>query len=100
MIFIAEVGMNHDGNFDLNLGQNFKWTPAAGDTIEFANIGSANGQSGFILLFNPSGYAIARHADSIADATFVATVSTAGTYIISYICDGTDVYLTNSAIMA
>ena len=89
---------DNDGSFDLNAGQNFKCTPAAGLTLTFTNF--ANGQSGFIILVNSGGHAIARHGDTIADANFVATVSAAGTYIISYISDGTDAFLTNSAIMA
>ena len=96
----ATLVVDNDGYFDLNLAQNFSWTPSGSDTIQFNNIGSANGQSGFILLFNPSGHTIARHSDSLADGNFVGTVSAAGTYIISYICNGTDVYLTNSALMA
>jgi hypothetical protein len=94
----ATLVTDNDGNFDLNAGQNFKCTPTAGLTLTFTNF--ANGQSGFIILVNSGGHAIARHGDTIADANFVATVSTAGTYIISYISDGTDAFLTNSAIMA
>jgi hypothetical protein len=94
----ATLVTDNDGNFDLNAGQNFKCTPTAGLTLTFTNF--ANGQSGFIILVNSGGHAIARHGDTIADANFVATVSTAGTYIINYISDGTDAFLTNSAIMA
>jgi hypothetical protein len=94
----ATLVTDNDGSFDLNAGQNFKCTPAGGLTLTFTNF--ANGQSGYIILVNSGGHAIARHGDSIADANFVATVSAAGTYIISYISDGTDAFLTNSAIMA
>ena len=94
----ATLVVDNDGSFDLNAGQNFKCTPAGGLTLTFTNF--ANGQSGYIILVNSGGHAIARHGDSIADANFVSTVSAAGTYIISYISDGTDAFLTNSAIMA
>ena len=94
----ATLVVDNDGSFDMNLGQNFKCTPVSGFTMTFTNF--ADGQSGFIILVNSGGHAVARHADSIADANFVATVSAAGTYIISYISDGTDAFLTNSAIMA
>ena len=94
----ATLVVDNDGSFDMNLGQNFKCTPAGGLTLTFTNF--TDGQSGFIILVNSGGHAIARHGDTIADATFVATVSAAGTYIISYISDGTDAFLTNSAIMA
>ena len=89
---------DNDGNFDMNAGQNFKCTPSGGFTMTFTNF--ANGQSGYIILVNSGGHAIARHGDTIADANLASTVSTAGTYIISYISDGTDAFLTNSAIMA
>ena len=89
---------DNDGSFDLNAGQNFKCTPAGGLTLTFTNF--ANGQSGYIILVNSGGHAIARHSDTIADGNFVSTVSAAGTYIISYISDGSDAFLTNSAIMA
>ena len=94
----ATLVTDNDGSFDLNAGQNFKCTPAGGLTLTFTNF--ANGQSGYIILVNSGGHAIARHGDTIADANFVSTVSAAGTYIISYISDGTDAFLTNSAIMA
>ena len=94
----ATLVTDNDGSFDLDLGQNFKCTPAAGLTLTFTNF--ADGQSGYIILVNSGGHAIARHGDTIADANFVSTVSAAGTYIISYISDGTDAFLTNSAIMA
>ena len=94
----ATLVVDNDGSFDMNLGQNFKCTPAGGLTLTFTNF--TDGQSGFIILVNSGGHAIARHSDTIADATFVATVSAAGTYIISYISDGADAFLTNSAIMA
>ena len=34
------------------------------------------------------------------DANIAATVSSAGTYLISYLSDGTNAYLTNSAVFA
>ena len=94
----ATLVTDNDGSFDLNAGQNFKCTPAGGLTLTFTNF--ANGQSGYIILVNSGGHAIARHGDTIADGNFVSTVSAAGTYIISYISDGTDAFLTISAIMA
>ena len=94
----ATLVVDNDGSFDMDLGQNFKCTPAGGLTLTFTNF--TDGQSGFIILVNSGGHAIARHSDTIADATFVATVSAAGTYIISYISDGADAFLTNSALMA
>jgi hypothetical protein len=82
----------------MNLGQNFKCTPAGNFALTFTN--HADGQSGFIILINSGGHTVSLHANSKADANLATVVSTAGTYILSYIGDGTNAYLTNSAIMA
>ena len=83
--------VDNDGSFNMDAGQNFKWTPAAADVLEFT--AEADGQSGCILLINPSGYAITKGADVACDATFLATVSAAGTYLIGYISDGTTTWV-------
>jgi len=75
---------DNDGSYDMNLGQNFITTPAASVTITFTNI--ANGQSGFIKLINSGGETMSLHANSKGDANLFS--------------DGTDVWLTNSAIYA
>ncbi len=94
----ATLVTDNDGSFDMNAGQNFKCTPAAGLTLTFTNF--ADGQSGFIILINSGGKTIALHANSKADANLATTVTAAGTYILNYISDGTNAYLTNSAVMA
>jgi hypothetical protein len=88
--------VDNDGSFDMNGGNNFKCTVSTGTiTITFTNI--TNGQSGFILLVN-SGATMAAAGTTKVDANLLATITTAGTYLISYLSDGTNVYLTNSAI--
>ena len=94
----ATMVVDNDGSFDMNAGQNFKCTPTGNFTLTFTNI--TNGQSGFIILVNSGGHTVSLAGTSKADATFAATVTTAGTYILSYISDGTNSYLTNSAVMA
>jgi len=89
---------DNDGSFDMDAGQNFKCTPTANFTLTFTN--HADGQSGFLILINSGGYTVSLHTNSKADANLATTVSTAGTYILSYISDGTNAYLTNSAIIA
>jgi len=89
---------DNDGSFDMNGGNNFKCTPTGAITLTFTNI--TDGQSGFILLVNSGGQTVSAHANTKVDANLLATVSTAGTYLISYFSDGTNVYLTNSAIYA
>ena len=94
----ATTVTDNDGSYDMNGGQNFVTTPSGSTTITFTNI--ANGQSGFIKLINSGGETISLHANSKVDANLATTVSTAGTYLLSYFSDGTDVWLTNSAIYA
>jgi hypothetical protein len=94
----ATIVTDNDGSFDLNAGQNFSCTPSGGITLTFTNI--PNGQSGFILLINTGGQTVALHANSKGDANLATTVSTAGTYLLSYFSNGTNVYLTTSAAFA
>ena len=89
---------DNDGSFDMYAGQNFKCTPAGNITLTFSN--HVSGQSGFVILVNSGGHTISLETYTKADANLATTVTTAGTYIISYIDDGTCAYLTNSAIMA
>ena len=92
----ATAVVDNDGSFDLNLGQNFTCTVSTGTiAMTFTNI--PNGQSGFIKFVN-SGATMTAHTNTKVDATLLATINTAGTYLISYFSDGTDVWLTNSAI--
>jgi len=89
--------VDNDGSFDMNGGNNFKCTPTGAITLTFTNI--TDGQSGFILLVN-SGQTVSAHANTKVDANLLATVTAAGTYLVSYFSDGTNVYLTNSAVYA
>ena len=89
---------DNDGSFDMDGGNNFKCTPSGNFTLTFTNI--TDGQSGFILLVNSGGHTVSAASTSKVDANLLATVSTAGTYLISYFSDGTNAYLTNSAIYA
>ena len=89
---------DNDGSFDMNANNNFKCTPSGNFALTFTNF--ADGQSGYILLINSGGHTVSLHANSKADANLATTVSSAGTYLISYLSDGTNAYLTNSAIFA
>ena len=79
---------------DLDTGNNFLWTPAAADELSFAN--ETTGQSGFIKLINPSAYVITLGSEVKAVSTFATDVTTAGTYLITYFSDGTNVYVSAS----
>ena len=88
---------DNDGSFDMNATNNFKCTPTGNFTLTFTNIVS---QSGFILLVNTGGHTVSAAATTKVDANALATISTAGTYLVSYFSEGTSVYLTNSAVYA
>ena len=90
--------VDNDGSLDMNANNNFKITPSGNFALTFTNF--ADGQSGYILLINSGGHTVSLHANSKADANLATTVSSAGTYLISYLSDGTNAYLTNSAVFA
>ena len=97
---------DNDGSYDLDAGQNFITTPSGATALTFTTGGtnmsseSSLGQSGFIKLINTGGETISIGTAAKADANLATTVTTAGTYLLSYFSDGTDVWLTNSAIYA
>ena len=86
-----------DGTLDMNAGNNFLYTPGAADVLEFSN--EVTGQSGFIKLINPSAYTISLGSEVKAVSTFATDVTVAGTYLITYFSDGTDVYVSASAAL-
>jgi len=85
-----------DGTLDLDTANNFKYTPSGADTLEFSN--EEAGQSGFITVINASGHAISVGSEVKKGSSW--DVSTAGTYIVSYYCDGTNVYVSASEALA
>jgi len=85
-----------DGTLDLNTANNFKYTPAAADTLEFSN--ETAGQAGFITVINPSAYTISLGSEVKKGASW--DVSTAGTYLVSYYSDGTSVYVSASEALS
>ena len=92
---VGTVTTDNDGSFAMSATNNFKCTPSGNFTLTFTSIVA---QSGNILLINSGGHTVAAHANTKVDANFLATVSTAGTYLLAYFSDGTNVYMTNSAI--
>jgi hypothetical protein len=92
---VGTVTTDNDGSFAMSASNNFKCTPAGNFTLTFTSIVA---QSGNILLVNSGGHTVSAHANTKVDANLLATVSTAGTYLLSYFSDGTNVYMTNSAI--
>ena len=92
---VGALTTDNDGSFDMSASNNFKCTPSGNFTLTFTNIVS---QSGNILLVNSGGHTVSAHSNTKVDANLLATISTAGTYLLSYFSDGTDVFLTNSAV--
>lgn len=92
--------VDNDLSFDLLARNNFTCTLAAGGTLTFANIASAAGQSGTIILINGSNYVVSKAASTKTDSSFLSLVSSTGTYRLSYYCDGTNVYVTTSGALS
>ena len=92
---VGTVTTDNDGSFAMSATNNFKCTPAGDFALTFTSIVA---QSGNILLVNSGGHTISAHANTKVDANLLATISTAGTYLLSYFSDGTNVYMTNSAV--
>lgn len=92
------VTTDNDLSFNMATTNNFKCTPTAGGALTFTNITA--GQSGYVLLVNGSNYAITAAATTKVGSTFLSTISATGTYLISYMTDGTNVYCTASGALS
>jgi len=94
------ITTDNDLSFDIgDTGtNNFKCTPTGSGTLTFTN--HTSGQSGNILLINTGGHAISLAATTKGDANLATTISTAGTYWLSYYDDGTNAYVVTSAVFA
>jgi hypothetical protein len=92
------VTTDNDGSFDMSVTNNFKCTPTGTFTLTFTNITA--GQSGYVLLVNTGGHAVSAASTTKVNTTFLTTVSAAGTYLLSYFTDGTNVYVTTGGAMA
>jgi hypothetical protein len=92
------ITTDNDLSFDLSASNNFTCTPSGAGTLTFTN--HVAGQSGYVLLINTGGHAISAAATTKVGATFLTTVSTAGTYLISYYDNGTNAYVTASGALS
>ena len=92
------ITTDNDLSFDLDATNNFKCTPSGTGTLTFTN--HTAGQSGNILLINTGGHAISLAATTKGDANLASTISTAGTYWLSYYDDGTNAYVVTSTAFA
>ena len=94
---VGTMTTDNDGSFAMSASNNFKCTPGGNFALTFTSIVA---QSGNILFINSGGHTISAHANTKVDANLLATISTAGTYLLAYFSDGTNVYMTNSAAYA
>ena len=92
------ITTDNDLSLDLSATNNFKCTPSGAGALTFTN--HTSGQSGNILLDNSGGHAISLAATTKGDANLATTISTAGTYWLSYYDDGTNAYVVTSAVFA
>ena len=98
--FRGTVTADNDLSFDLNVTNNFSCTPTGGGTLTFTNHASSTGQSGFILLDNSGGHAIAAAGTTKINAADLTAISTAGVYTLSYFDNGTNAYVSVSRSFA
>jgi len=96
--FRGTVTADNDLSFDLNTTNNFSCTPTGSGTLTFTN--HTAGQSGFILLDNSGGHAIAAAATTKINAADLTAISTAGVYTLSYFDNGTNAYVAVSRSFA
>ena len=89
---------DNDGSFDQSVTNNFVCTPTGTFALTFTN--HTAGQSGYVLLVNTGGYAITAAATTKVGASTLATISAAGTYLISYFSNGTNTYITASGALS
>ena len=80
----GHVTTDNDGNFDLQVGNDFQCTPSGNFTLTFSN--PAAGQSGNVLLINSGGHTVSAHASVAINADVLTSLATAGTYHLAYYC--------------
>jgi hypothetical protein len=85
------------GDFDLAVSNNFTCVPTAAAELEFFS--HSAGQSGLVIFTNGGGYIITAAATTYIAAADLAKLSTNGTYLISYIDNGTNTYCTVTAAL-
>ena len=94
----STITTDNDGIFDLTNGTNdFKCTPTATIAITFTNI--LSGAKGDIILVNTTPQVITLAAGTKAPSGTATALSTAGTYRIAYLSDGTNTYIDYSEAM-
>lgn len=92
---------DNDGSFDLAAASDFRCTPTALFTLTFTNIPATPlVQKGTVVLINSGGYAVTAHTNTKVGSATLATISTAGTYLLSYRTSNGVAYITASGALA
>ncbi len=91
------VTTDNDGSFSQSVTNNFFCTPTGAVALTFTN--HTAGQSGLILFVNSSNYAVTAAATTYIAAADLAKLGTSGTYLISYLDNGTNAYCVVSAAL-
>lgn len=85
---------DNDLSFDLSgAGNNYTCTFTGAGTLTFTNIGSNSGKSGWIKFVQSGTGTVSKASTTQITTANLTKLGTAGTYISSYYCDGTDVYV-------
>lgn len=85
----GSITTDNDGSFDLSVTNDFFCTPTGSVTLTFTN---HRAQKGDILFVNGSNYAVTAAATTKINSADLTTLSTTGTYRISYMDNGTNAY--------
>jgi len=91
----STIVVNNTGVFNCDIANNFKCTPSGSVTLHFNN--ANDGQSGTILLVNTGGQTISANTTTkVMGSDLLTTITTAGTYVLGYVSDGTNTRIYNS----
>lgn len=94
----ATITIDDDGSFDMAVTNNFKCTTGDDLTLDFTNLDS--GRGGVILFDNSDAHTISKDDKVLVDSDCLSTLSDGGNFLLSYITDGTDVYMTYSKALS
>lgn len=86
--------VDNDLSFDLSgAGNNYTCSFSSSGTLTFTNITANSGKSGWIKFVVTGTPTVSAHANTKITAANLTRLGAAGTYVASYYCDGTDVYV-------
>lgn len=85
---------DNDLSFDLSgAGNNYSCSYSSSGTLTFTNIAGNAGKSGWIKFVATGAPTVSAHTNTKITAANLTRLGAAGTYVASYYCDGTAVYV-------